>query len=126
MVRRVPKAFYGITLLLLVLLAAFSEAQAATVQISNQCNVAVHLWGYSEGRENASALLFDRNVISKNSDTVNTAAGVKTVKIEYQQFYQQTPLGTVTNWRYFDGTKNLRVNLTTGDVGACTIAITEY
>lgn len=117
-----------ILLLPLLLLAALSNVQAATVQINNQCKQDVHVWGYSDKGGASGSLLFDKNVVGKTSVSVNTTAGVQKLTIEYKQvdIYTGVPFGTVTNYRYYDGKKNLLIELTSNNSGACPFVITEY
>lgn len=108
---------------ILLTVAPFITAQAATVNISNNCNQTVTVSAYSERTDSAGNLLAEKIAYAHNSYTVTTPLPVKCIKTKYPQPGQST----VGNYFYFSGANNLTVKIIKHpeNSNACSISVTE-
>lgn len=110
-------------LLLLLSVAILSEAQAATINISNNCNQNVTVSAYSIKEATAGYLLAQKLAYAHNSYTVTTSSPVKCIKTEFPQPGQTT----VGKAFYFGGANNLtvRIIMDPENSNSCSISVTE-
>jgi len=107
-------------LILLLAVATFSAAQAATINISNNCNQNVTVSAYSTQVANVSDRLVEKLAYAHNSYTVTTTLPVKCIKTTYPQPGNSTQ----ANYFYFGGANHITVKIG-ADNNDCTISVTE-
>ena len=103
--------------------AILSEAQAATINISNNCNQDVTVSAYSIREASAGYLLAEKLAYAHNSYTVTTTSPVKCIRT----VYPQPGHSTVGNNFYFGGANNVtvRISMNAENSNACSISVTE-
>ncbi|PKN20288.1 MAG: hypothetical protein CVU71_00370 [Deltaproteobacteria bacterium HGW-Deltaproteobacteria-6] len=112
---------FGLFLLLSV--AILSEAQAATINISNNCNQDVTVSAYSIQTASAGYLLAQKLAYAHNSYTVTTSLPVKCIRTEFPQPGHSTEGKAF----YFGGANNLtvRIIMDPQNSNSCSISVTE-
>ncbi len=114
---------FFVLLFVVISIAPFANARAATVNISNNCSMEITVSAYSITTDNASYLLAKKVVNAYNSNTMSTASPVKCIKTEYPQAGHST----TANFFYFNsGANDLTVIAERPSAGSenCNISVT--
>lgn len=109
--------------LVLLMSVAWATAQAATVNISNNCNQNVTVSAYSIKEPSQGYLPARKVVYAHNSHTMTVSAPVKCIQTQYPQ----PGYSTVGNCFYFDGATNVTVKIVMDpqNSNSCSISVTE-